>query len=118
MVPQSVTEAVLLDRLITLGGRVLRPCETVGLTPDAAGVRLEVATGETIRARYVVGADGMHSTDTKAGSPSRGSEYRKSLLCTAGAVGVGSVRDPHERDQLCVLVDAVQDPVRFAAGTE
>ncbi|MFG2056378.1 FAD-dependent oxidoreductase [Micromonospora sp. NPDC048930] len=62
MVPQSVTEAVLLDRLTTLGGRVLRPYQVVGLTTDGAGSLVSFAGGETIRARYVVAADGMHST--------------------------------------------------------
>lgn len=62
LVPQSVTEAVLLERLVALGGRVARPCPVVGLTPDGTGSRVTMADGRTIRARYVVGADGMHST--------------------------------------------------------
>jgi len=57
MVPQSVTEAVLLDRLTALGGRVLRPYTVVGLDGDV----VTFAGGETLRARYVVGADGMRS---------------------------------------------------------
>jgi len=58
MVSQAVTESVLLDRLAALGGRVLRPYRVVGI--DGNDVRF--AAGETVRARYVVGADGMHST--------------------------------------------------------
>lgn len=61
MVPQDVTEAVLLDRLRALGGRVHRPYELTGLEQDADGVTATMAGGETIRAAYAVGADGMHS---------------------------------------------------------
>jgi 2-polyprenyl-6-methoxyphenol hydroxylase-like FAD-dependent oxidoreductase len=61
MVSQAVTEAVLLDRLGAAGGRVLRPYELTGLKVGADGALAEFAGGETVRARYVVGADGMHS---------------------------------------------------------
>jgi 2-polyprenyl-6-methoxyphenol hydroxylase-like FAD-dependent oxidoreductase len=61
MVPQNITEEVLLDRLHALGGRVLRPYEVTEVTQDAEGATVTMATGETIRAAYVVGADGMHS---------------------------------------------------------
>jgi 2-polyprenyl-6-methoxyphenol hydroxylase-like FAD-dependent oxidoreductase len=62
MVPQPVTEKVLLDRLIELGGEVLRPRSAVGLTQDAEGAHVTLDTGEVIDAQYVVAADGMHST--------------------------------------------------------
>jgi 2-polyprenyl-6-methoxyphenol hydroxylase-like FAD-dependent oxidoreductase len=66
LVPQSDTEAVLLDRLTALGGRVLRPYSVVGLTAHHAGSRVSFASGETVQARYVVGADGVHSTIREA----------------------------------------------------
>jgi 2-polyprenyl-6-methoxyphenol hydroxylase-like FAD-dependent oxidoreductase len=62
MIPQDITEQLLLERLRSLGGQVRRPCELTGLTQDAGGVTATMATGDTIRATYVVGADGMHST--------------------------------------------------------
>lgn len=66
MVAQPVTEAVLLDRLGTLGGAVLRPYRMVGLDLDSpvgsGGAVATFADGSAIRARYVVGADGMRST--------------------------------------------------------
>lgn len=62
MVSQAVTEAVLTERLTALGGRVLRPYEMTSLTSDAAGATVGFADGATVRARWVVGADGMHST--------------------------------------------------------
>ena len=60
MVPQSTTEAVLLDRLAMAGGRVLRPYTMVDLDLDEGVATFE--DGARVRARYVVGADGMHST--------------------------------------------------------
>ncbi|SCG38101.1 2-polyprenyl-6-methoxyphenol hydroxylase [Micromonospora siamensis] len=61
MVSQAQTEAVLADRLADLGGRVLRAYELTGLDHDAAGAVATFAGGGTVRARWVVGADGMHS---------------------------------------------------------
>ena len=62
MLPQNETELILSDRLRRLGGSVRRPAELVGLRPDDDGVTATLRDGETIRARYLVGADGMHST--------------------------------------------------------
>ncbi|MFY1597362.1 FAD-dependent oxidoreductase [Micromonospora sp. WMMD737] len=62
MVSQSVTEEVLAGQLAALGVPVLRPYGMTGLAPDAAGAVATFAGGATVRARYLVGADGMHST--------------------------------------------------------
>lgn len=62
MVPQNVTEQVLLDRLEELGGTVHRPYVATTLSQDADGVEVRMDSGEAIRAQYVVAADGMHST--------------------------------------------------------
>ena len=61
LVSQAVTESVLLQRLGELGVRVQRPCELQSLQQDDAGVTA-MFVSERIRARYLVGADGMHST--------------------------------------------------------
>lgn len=61
MVPQDITEEVLLDRLRAVGGRVHRPFEVTGLETDNETVVAAMADGKTIRASYVVGADGGHS---------------------------------------------------------
>jgi 2-polyprenyl-6-methoxyphenol hydroxylase-like FAD-dependent oxidoreductase len=62
MVSQAVTEGVLLRRFVELGGRVLRPWTLTDITQDAHGVTATLDDGSTLRARYLVGADGMHST--------------------------------------------------------
>ncbi|NUP67787.1 MAG: NAD(P)-binding protein [Nonomuraea sp.] len=62
LVPQDITEQVLLDRLRAAGGTVHRPYEIIAVEQDATGVTATTAEGRAIRASYVVGADGMHST--------------------------------------------------------
>jgi 2-polyprenyl-6-methoxyphenol hydroxylase-like FAD-dependent oxidoreductase len=62
MVPQNVTEQVLLDRLEELGGTVHRPYVATTVSQDADGVEVRMDSGEAIQAQYVVAADGMHST--------------------------------------------------------
>src|SRR5947209_12403154 len=61
MLSQADTERLLLERLHELGGQVIRPKTLSRLTPDADGVTAAFDDGDTIRAGYVVGADGMHS---------------------------------------------------------
>ncbi|MEV0854937.1 FAD-dependent oxidoreductase [Nocardia fluminea] len=65
MVPQDVTEQVLLDRLHELGGKVYRPLTVTRVADENTSVTVEYTdehdrTG-TISADYVIGADGMHS---------------------------------------------------------
>ncbi|HEX2942686.1 MAG TPA: FAD-dependent monooxygenase [Rhodopila sp.] len=63
--PQNDTEAILTQRLMTLGGTIDRGHDAVQLQQDADGatVTLRDPTGElkAVRARYIVGADGYHS---------------------------------------------------------
>ncbi|RLP95899.1 FAD-dependent oxidoreductase [Micromonospora sp. CV4] len=61
MVSQSVTEAVLTAQLADHGVQVRRPCRLTGLSRTADGVVAQV-DGAEVRARFVVGADGLHST--------------------------------------------------------
>jgi len=62
MVPQNITEQVLLERLEELGGSVHRPYLATGVSQTADGAEVTLESGETIKARYVVAADGMNST--------------------------------------------------------
>ncbi|MGE3990574.1 FAD-dependent oxidoreductase [Pseudorhodoplanes sp.] len=64
MLPQNVAEQVLADRLAALGGGIRRGVTATGIVQDKDGVRVTVNEGgmeRIIAARYVVGADGMHS---------------------------------------------------------
>lgn len=66
MVPQWRTQQILRDRLEELGGRMAFGREATGLDQDAQGVTVHFADGGTVRARYVVAADGGRSTVRRA----------------------------------------------------
>ncbi|MEU7978738.1 FAD-dependent oxidoreductase [Micromonospora sp. NPDC049081] len=63
--PQYETERILTERLATLGVRPQRGAELTGFTQGADGVlaTLALAGGgtQTVRAQYLIGADGAHS---------------------------------------------------------
>jgi 2-polyprenyl-6-methoxyphenol hydroxylase-like FAD-dependent oxidoreductase len=85
MVPQQVTEAVLLARLRELGGDVSRPYVVRHVEQNDGGVSVTVDGGrgpvQAVRARYLVGADGMHSTvREQAGIGFTGDTYAQSFV--------------------------------------
>ena len=61
MVPQSGTEHVLAARAEQLGVDVVRGAQVVEFSQDDHGVTVELANGDRVRARYLVGCDGAHS---------------------------------------------------------
>jgi 2-polyprenyl-6-methoxyphenol hydroxylase-like FAD-dependent oxidoreductase len=64
MVPQFITERIMRERLARLGRSPQFGCELVALQQDADGVTASLAGPggpETVRARYLVGADGGRS---------------------------------------------------------
>lgn len=62
MIPQWRTNEILLTRFTELGGRVEYDSALVGIAQSPEGVTAELATGETIKADYIVGCDGGRST--------------------------------------------------------
>ena len=66
MVPQSRTEAILRERLRALGGEVEFGKALATFTQNEHGVDATLSTGETVRADFLVGCDGGHSTVRKA----------------------------------------------------
>ena len=65
MLPQSETEAVLIDEVTRQGLEIERGVKVVGLTQDADGVTAHATTSDgravEVRSAYVLGADGAHS---------------------------------------------------------
>jgi 2-polyprenyl-6-methoxyphenol hydroxylase-like FAD-dependent oxidoreductase len=84
MLPQDVTERVLRDRLTSRGGTIHGgvTVEKALQSADGVGVTLSTPEGDReIVARYVVGADGMHSVIRQAADiPFEGGAYAESFV--------------------------------------
>ncbi|KAF7366273.1 FAD-binding-3 domain-containing protein [Mycena sanguinolenta] len=65
VIPQTNTEAVMLGKLDQLGIKVFRPFKVVSVKPsesvEEGMFEVRFASGEMIKTKYVVGADGAHS---------------------------------------------------------
>ncbi|GAA3540406.1 FAD-dependent monooxygenase [Amycolatopsis ultiminotia] len=88
---QSQTEGILRDRLAELGVRVELSTALTGFSQDEDGVTAELSTGETVRAAYLVGADGGKSVVRKSlGIPFEGTtdESIRMLLGDVQAEGL------------------------------
>lgn len=84
MIPQQETEAVLAERLASLGGRVHRGVSALSVREAGAGYEVQVDTSEGERmicADYVVAGDGMHSVVREsAGIGFEGDSYADSFV--------------------------------------
>jgi len=81
MVSQAETESVLLERLRESGGHLIRPRVLTGLEQNAFHADASFDDGTKLRARYVIGADGMHSKVRElAGIGFLGGSYAESFL--------------------------------------
>ncbi|MET8701051.1 FAD-dependent monooxygenase [Kitasatospora sp. NPDC058032] len=90
-VPQPVTEELLYERLLGLGGRVewATRATSVEAAGDRAVVRLESAGGavETVAVPWLIGADGVRSTVREAlGIPYEGSSYDREFVLGDGRI--------------------------------
>ena len=83
-IQQWRTEQVLTDKLHDLGGRVTRGYTVVGLDDTGEGIDVDVDGPdgrETVRARFVIGADGTHSVVREsAGIDFVGGDYPQSFV--------------------------------------
>jgi 2-polyprenyl-6-methoxyphenol hydroxylase-like FAD-dependent oxidoreductase len=84
MLPQDKTESILSDALAKANGNVRWGCAVEALEETPSGVHASVVSAagtQTIRARYVVGADGMHSIVREtAGIGFPGASYEESFV--------------------------------------
>lgn len=95
-IPQPIVEGLLRDHAIALGAQVRAGCAVTGLEQDDEGVTVELAGGERLRSRYLVGCDGARST------------VRKLL-------GVGFPGEPSRNDTLMGEMAADAPPEEIAA---
>jgi 2-polyprenyl-6-methoxyphenol hydroxylase-like FAD-dependent oxidoreductase len=102
MLPQDVTERILADRLIALGGAIHRGFTATGLSQDATAVHVALTSDDgpqSIAARFVVGADGMHSMVRAAtGTQFTGTTYEESFV-----LADVSMEWSHGRDQVMLF---------------
>ncbi|OBH90277.1 FAD-dependent oxidoreductase [Mycobacterium sp. E2989] len=122
MLSQADTERLLLERLHELGGDVVRPKALSRITQDADGVTATFDDGDTIRARYAVGTDGMHSTvRAQAGIGFRGGEFAESFTLAdvrlTGEAPRNEVILFYAKDGLTVLAPLPGDIFRVVAPT-
>ncbi|MCE7002388.1 FAD-dependent monooxygenase [Kibdelosporangium philippinense] len=113
-VPQFRTEEILRERLAALGVRVELSTELLDFTQDAGGVTATLSTGTT-RARYLVGADGGHSTVRKRlgiAFPGKTDESTAMLFADARVDGI-----THDHGRIWQAGDASVS-VTPLAGTE
>ncbi|MGW8848359.1 FAD-dependent monooxygenase [Streptomyces xiamenensis] len=104
-VPQPITEELLYERLIQLGGTVEWDTEVKAATstPDGATAVLRTAHGaggeETATARWLIAADGTHSTvRTGLGVPFEGSTYGREFLLGDAVLHASGAVPPPERE--------------------
>ena len=88
-IPQPVVVRLLEEHATRLGAQVRHGGAVAGFEQDADGVTVELADGERLRARYLVGCDGARSTVRKllgVGFP--GEPARTETLMGEMAIGV------------------------------
>ncbi|MEV0201213.1 FAD-dependent oxidoreductase [Nonomuraea sp. NPDC050691] len=92
MHPQWRTEAVLRERLAALGGKAEHGAALTAFEQDPQGVTAGLSTGESLRARYMVAADGGRSPVRKAlgiGFTGQTREEERMVLGDVRAEGLG-----------------------------
>ncbi|MCP2306791.1 2-polyprenyl-6-methoxyphenol hydroxylase [Actinokineospora globicatena] len=94
-IPQPVIDRLLEEHAVDLGAQVRRGCAVAGVEQDDEGVTVELADGERLRSRYLVGCDGARST------------VRKLL-------GVGFPGEPSRNDTLMGELEAAASPEEIA----
>jgi 2-polyprenyl-6-methoxyphenol hydroxylase-like FAD-dependent oxidoreductase len=131
MLPQNETEAILARRVVELGGTIHRACEAVAMRQGATGAEVTIRPSggpeRTVRASYVVGADGYHSlVRAQAGialsagtyapsfvlgdvrmDPSAGTEATRLYLSESGFLLVAPL--PRGRHRLIATMDAAPE---------
>jgi 2-polyprenyl-6-methoxyphenol hydroxylase-like FAD-dependent oxidoreductase len=120
MISQAETEQMLLDRLEELGGHVTRPKTLTAVRQESDYAVASFEDGDEIRARYVVGADGMHSTvRAAAGIDFAGAAYPASFVLAdvrmTGDVPVNEILLFFARNGLVVVAPLPGDVFRIVS---
>ncbi|MEV4670429.1 FAD-dependent monooxygenase [Actinomadura sp. NPDC049382] len=138
LLPQHTTEEIILARLRELGGGVHRPLKLSGMeqADDEVVAVVADAGGEehTVRAKYLVGADGTRSDVRRmAGIPFPGETFHQRFVLADMELGGGSPADeihlffarpgavimgrmPGRLHRVCLSVDRLPDEMTAAAA--
>ena len=81
LVPQNRTEAILREKLAELGGQVEFGTAFESVEQEEQWVTVRLSTGESLRAKYLVGCDGGHSAVRKAVGFALNGEALSERLC-------------------------------------
>ncbi|WP_103335371.1 rifampin monooxygenase [Amycolatopsis sp. CA-126428] len=125
-IPQPVIVRLLEDHAVHLGAEVRHGDAVAGFAQDDDGVTVELAGGERLRARYLVGCDGGRSTVRKLsgigfpGEPSRTETLMGEMAATAPpaeiAAKVTGISETHRPFWLRPFGEGVYSVVVPAAG--
>ncbi|MFL9652319.1 FAD-dependent monooxygenase [Streptomyces sp. PB17] len=125
-IPQPVLVRLLEEHAVALGARVRHGGAVAGFEQDDDGVTVELADGERLRTRYLVGCDGARSTVRKLlgvgfpGEPSRNEtlmgEMEVGVPPEEIAAGAARVRETGQRFWLRPFGAGVYSVVVPAAG--
>ena len=125
-IPQPVIEELLEEHALELGAEVRRGSAVVGFEQDDEGVTVELANGERLRSRYLIGCDGARSTVRKLlgvgfpGEPSRNETLMGEMEVGAPhaeiAARVAEVGEAHQPFWLRPFGEGVYSVVVPAAG--
>jgi 2-polyprenyl-6-methoxyphenol hydroxylase-like FAD-dependent oxidoreductase len=125
-IPQPVVDRLLEEHAVELGAQVRRGCPVTGVEQDDEGVTVELADGERLRSRYLVGCDGARSTVRKLlgvgfpGEPSRNDTLMGEMAADAPreeiAATVAEISATRQRFWLRPFGDGVYSVVVPAEG--
>ncbi|GAB3659978.1 FAD-dependent monooxygenase [Glycomyces tarimensis] len=125
-IPQPLVVRLLEEHAIGLGAQVRRGLAVADFEQDEGGVTVELADGERLRSRYLVGCDGGRSTVRKrlgvgfGGEPSRNEtlmgEMEVGMPAEQIAAKVTEIRESHQRFWLRPFGEGVYSVVVPAAG--
>jgi 2-polyprenyl-6-methoxyphenol hydroxylase-like FAD-dependent oxidoreductase len=125
-IPQPVVDRLLEEHAIELGAQVRRGCAVAAFEQDDEGVTVELADGEQLRSRYLVGCDGSRSTVRKLlgvgfpGEPSRNDtlmgEMEVGVPYDEIAAKVSEISETNKRFSVASFGDAIYRVVVPASG--
>lgn len=121
-IPQPVIVRLLEEHAVRLGAQVRHGCAVAGFEQDADGVTVELAGGERLRTRYLVGCDGARSAVRKLlgvgfpGEPSRTETLMGEMELGVPPSELAGVGAPHRRFWIRPFGEGVYSVVVPAEG--